>query len=321
MQVFQRVAQPLVLSTLQGFNSTIFAYGQTGSGKTFTITGGAARYVDRGIIPRTLSCIFKELAARTDTACRVSVSYLEIYNEVGYDLLDPSREVQALEDLPQVRWRVLALSWVHSCASCGNTSRAARVALVAAHAVPCIIWPASCAVPAPGQHPGGRGPEHPLQKPVCARGCVRGGGAQPGEAAGAHVGVWAVCACMQKRARGAPQDVWRLPARQCASAHAPTHPDTPPSPHLACAQLFLGDTNRTISETPMNQASSRSHCIFTISLEARRAGSDIVRHSKLHLVDLAGSERVAKTGAAAAAAVVAAADHATHTGLRSHHTP
>lgn len=63
-----------------------------------------------------------------------------------------------------------------------------------------------------------------------------------------------------------------------------------------CLQLFLGDTNRTISETPMNQASSRSHCIFTISLEARKAGSDVVRHSKLHLVDLAGSERVAKTG-------------------------
>jgi hypothetical protein len=46
----------------------------------------------------------------------------------------------------------------------------------------------------------------------------------------------------------------------------------------------------------MNQASSRSHCIFTISLEARKAGSDVIRHSKLHLVDLAGSERVAKTG-------------------------
>ena len=27
------------------------------------------------------------------------VSYLEIYNEIGYDLLDPDREVLALEDL------------------------------------------------------------------------------------------------------------------------------------------------------------------------------------------------------------------------------
>jgi len=31
---------------------------QTGSGKTFTITGGAERYTDRGIIPRALSYVF-----------------------------------------------------------------------------------------------------------------------------------------------------------------------------------------------------------------------------------------------------------------------
>ena len=61
-------------------------------------------------------------------------------------------------------------------------------------------------------------------------------------------------------------------------------------------QLFLGDTNRTISETPMNQASSRSHCIFTMHVEARQQGKDTVRLSKLNLVDLAGSERVSKTG-------------------------
>jgi hypothetical protein len=32
----------------------------------------------------------------------VSISYLEIYNEMGYDLLNPDREVKGLEDLPQV---------------------------------------------------------------------------------------------------------------------------------------------------------------------------------------------------------------------------
>lgn len=47
------------------------------------------------------------------------------------------------------------------------------------------------------------------------------------------------------------------------------------------------------------QASSRSHCIFTLSLEGRRRGQgeDRVRRSKLNLVDLAGSERVHKTAA------------------------
>lgn len=46
-------------SVLAGYNGTIFAYGQTGSGKTFTITGGAERYSDRGIIPRTLSYLYE----------------------------------------------------------------------------------------------------------------------------------------------------------------------------------------------------------------------------------------------------------------------
>lgn len=51
-----------------------------------------------------------------------------------------------------------------------------------------------------------------------------------------------------------------------------------------------------IAETPMNMASSRSHCVFTLHLEARRPGESTVRRSKLHLVDLAGSERVSKSG-------------------------
>ena len=49
-------------SALTGYNGTIFAYGQTGSGKTFTITGGAERYDDRGIIPRVLTYLFKHYA-------------------------------------------------------------------------------------------------------------------------------------------------------------------------------------------------------------------------------------------------------------------
>ncbi|KAJ3257397.1 Kinesin- protein 6 [Boothiomyces macroporosus] len=60
--------------------------------------------------------------------------------------------------------------------------------------------------------------------------------------------------------------------------------------------LFVGDTNRMIAETPSNPSSSRSHCVFIITLTCRKAGQDVIRRSKLHLVDLAGSERVARTG-------------------------
>ena len=103
-EIFQDVALPAVTAALDGFNGTIFAYGQTGSGKTFTMTGGPEKYADRGIIPRTLSHIYNELRRRSDYSYQIHVSYLEIYNNNGYDLLDPSLEEQAkqLEDLPKV---------------------------------------------------------------------------------------------------------------------------------------------------------------------------------------------------------------------------
>ena len=47
----------------------------------------------------------------------------------------------------------------------------------------------------------------------------------------------------------------------------------------------------------MNEASTRSHCIFTIHVMVREADSATIHRSKLHLVDLAGSERVSKTQA------------------------
>ena len=87
---------------IDGFNSTIFAYGQTGSGKTFTLTGGPERYSDRGIIPRAISMLFNQVRTRHEMQFKVYISYLEIYNESGFDLLDPSHETKALEDLPKV---------------------------------------------------------------------------------------------------------------------------------------------------------------------------------------------------------------------------
>uniref|UniRef100_A0A8C4RJ98 Kinesin-like protein n=1 Tax=Erpetoichthys calabaricus TaxID=27687 RepID=A0A8C4RJ98_ERPCA len=100
--IFEEIARPVADSVLSGYNGTIFAYGQTGSGKTFTITGGAERYGDRGIIPRTLSYLFQQFDKDTSKVYSARISYLEIYNENGYDLLDPRHEAAKLEDLPKV---------------------------------------------------------------------------------------------------------------------------------------------------------------------------------------------------------------------------
>merc|ERR1719460_3619975 len=101
-EVFDKVAKRAVNNALNGFNSTIFAYGQTGSGKTYTITGGTERYVDRGIIPRTLSYIFEAAKNRGDVQYKVYISYLELYKEEGFDLMTKSEHANRLEDLPRV---------------------------------------------------------------------------------------------------------------------------------------------------------------------------------------------------------------------------
>ncbi|EGV92156.1 Kinesin-like protein KIF9 [Cricetulus griseus] len=66
----------------------------------------------------------------------------------------------------------------------------------------------------------------------------------------------------------------------------------------AFSLLFEGETNRIIASHTMNKNSSRSHCIFTIYVEAhsRTLSDEKYITSKINLVDLAGSERLGKTG-------------------------
>ena len=190
-RVFDEIAKDVVDGCFEGYNGTIFAYGQTGSGKTFTITGGAERYADRGIIPRTLSYIFNHIREHTSSKFKVNISYLEIYNGNGYDLLNEAHATTSLFDLPKVQ--------------------------------------------------------------------------------------------MQENASG------QFMMRNLSVHRAENEED-------ALNLLFIGDTNRVVSETPMNDASTRSHCIFVIEIDSQKMGTDVRTISKLHLVDLAGSERVYKAG-------------------------
>ncbi len=190
--MFNQVAKEVADSCLDGYNGTIFAYGQTGSGKTFTITGGPESYTDRGIIPRTLSYLFSETQKRPYASFRISISYLELYQEYGYDLLDEKHgETKNLFDLPKVQFLE-------------NENEEFVTKNLSVHRV------------------------------------------------------------------DNEEDALNL--------------------------LFIGDTNRVVSETPKNDSSTRSHCIFTIMIESQKYGEDVRNTSKLQLVDLSGSERVGKSG-------------------------
>ncbi|XP_042329355.1 chromosome-associated kinesin KIF4A isoform X2 [Sceloporus undulatus] len=62
--------------------------------------------------------------------------------------------------------------------------------------------------------------------------------------------------------------------------------------------LEQGNNSRTVAATAMNTQSSRSHAIFTMSIEQKsKSDRNTSFRCKLHLVDLAGSERQKKTKA------------------------
>ncbi|XP_018415616.1 PREDICTED: kinesin-like protein KIF20A [Nanorana parkeri] len=65
----------------------------------------------------------------------------------------------------------------------------------------------------------------------------------------------------------------------------------------ACKILQIGNKNRSLASTKMNQQSSRSHSIFTIRLLKLSSGDDpsVLGVSEMSLCDLAGSERCNKT--------------------------
>ncbi|GFN81582.1 kinesin-like protein [Plakobranchus ocellatus] len=189
LDVYNKVARPVVDCVLEGYNGTIFAYGQTGTGKTYTMEGLRAIPEKRGIIPNSFAHIFGHIAkAEGDTRFLVRVAYLEIYNEEVKDLLGKDQNARLeVKERPDVGVYVKDLS-----------------AFVVNNA----------------------------------------------------------------------DDMDRI--------------------------MTLGNKNRSVGATNMNMHSSRSHAIFTVTIECSEKGPDGQQHvrvGKLHLVDLAGSERQAKTGA------------------------
>ena len=188
-EVFEYV-KSVITSSTNGFNGTVLAYGPTGSGKTFTMSGSSSNFNYRGIIPRSITRLFQELGGKIDYDSKVSISYLEIYNETIFDLLSP---LPANEQKGEI-----------------NFQEDARGNVV-----------------------------------------VKG---------------------LTKHTVANEEEAFNL--------------------------LFEGESNRTVSEHQLNKASTRSHCIFTISIEMKSKveSSEKVLTSKLNFVDLAGSERVKETG-------------------------
>ncbi|KAM0065428.1 putative plus-end-directed kinesin ATPase [Helianthus debilis subsp. tardiflorus] len=85
--VYDIAAQHVVSSAMEGVNGTIFAYGVTSSGKTHTMHGDQR---SPGIIPFAVKDVFSIIQETPNREFLLRVSYLEIYNEVVNDLLNPA---------------------------------------------------------------------------------------------------------------------------------------------------------------------------------------------------------------------------------------
>lgn len=103
----------VVEKALDGYNATVFTYGMTGTGKTYTMLGpglmdaafegtsapsaeelGACKR--RGLVPRVVERIFRDIAGGGDAETKVSLSYLQIYQERCFDLLRPAASAAPL---------------------------------------------------------------------------------------------------------------------------------------------------------------------------------------------------------------------------------
>uniref|UniRef100_A0A9I9D562 Kinesin-like protein n=1 Tax=Cucumis melo TaxID=3656 RepID=A0A9I9D562_CUCME len=112
-EVYEVAAKPVVKSAMEGVNGTVFAYGVTSSGKTHTMHLKTIKWdfqkrvaalfdvaIEKvnplgdqnspGIIPLAIKDVFSIIQDTPGREFLLRVSYLEIYNEVINDLLDPT---------------------------------------------------------------------------------------------------------------------------------------------------------------------------------------------------------------------------------------
>lgn len=103
-EAFTVTMPELIDSFLTGYNCTFIAYGQTGTGKTHTVFGAPSSlrlipetgdiHEQWGLFPRAITTMMRKMKDHSHFPYLFTVSVIEIYLGVIYDLLNDKAEVQ-----------------------------------------------------------------------------------------------------------------------------------------------------------------------------------------------------------------------------------
>ncbi|KAF5454311.1 hypothetical protein F2P56_023986 [Juglans regia] len=110
VDVYKKCISSVISGVVQGLNATVFAYGSTGSGKTYTMVGTKD---DPGLMVLSLHTVFDLIKSnKSSDEFEVTCSYLEVYNEVIYDLLEKSSCHLELREDPEQGIIVAGLRYI-----------------------------------------------------------------------------------------------------------------------------------------------------------------------------------------------------------------
>ncbi|XP_013147800.1 PREDICTED: chromosome-associated kinesin KIF4-like isoform X1 [Papilio polytes] len=103
-EFYDTAVKGLIRKLFQGYNVTILAYGQTGSGKTYTMgtnySGSEGDSTNLGVIPQAVADIFDFIDVNeTKFSFKVTVSFMELYQEQCYDLLSGKERAHSVIDI------------------------------------------------------------------------------------------------------------------------------------------------------------------------------------------------------------------------------
>ncbi|XBW34715.1 hypothetical protein QEN19_000282 [Hanseniaspora menglaensis] len=314
-EIFTHIVEPLFLDFLKGFNCTVLCYGMTSTGKTYTMTGDEKLYngelsSEAGIIPRVLFNLFENLnESKTQNKTGnengsfvdylVKCSFVELYNEDLKDLLSADNTLGNTEKKLKIYDAQSSNNnsvTLQSSSIFGNESRRKELPSTNIQRVSSFSQPTKSSLSNNNTNSGKRISSQQ-------------------EGSNRKTGLNRTNSVIENNSKGNitsnPGDINNT-GGGIFIQNLEEFEITQPIEGLKLLQRGL--KKRKVAATKMNDVSSRSHSIFSITLYKRvnnsdsskpgSSGSDnsmnsseLFRVSKMNLVDLAGSENISRSGA------------------------